>query len=92
MGDKIDWRYISNIFLRSLSLLIVILTELLILLGHSSSSNMFLKIAKRLFKGSGEKVKFVCGPRTCLLLHKNLLECSWCNFEILLESVKCDLE
>ncbi len=33
------------------------------LLVHSSSSNMFFKIAKRLFKGHGENVKFVCYPR-----------------------------
>jgi hypothetical protein len=37
----------------------------LFLLVHSSSSNIVLKIAKRLLKGRGEKVKknFVHGPR-----------------------------
>ncbi len=33
------------------------------LLAHSSRSNMVFKLAKRLFKGRGEKVKFVHGPR-----------------------------
>ncbi len=46
---------------RSSSLSIGSLDKLLILF-HSSSSNMFFKIAKRLFKDRGEKVKFVCGP------------------------------
>ncbi len=29
------------------------------------AANMFSKIYERLFKGWGEKVKFVCGPRIC---------------------------
>jgi hypothetical protein len=34
---------------------------------HSSSYNMFLKIAKRLFKGLGEKVKSVCDSRILIV-------------------------
>ncbi len=49
--------------------------------------------SKRLFKGRGEKVKFVCGLLYMfLLVHRNQLEYSWGHLKILLESVNCDFD
>jgi hypothetical protein len=42
------------------------------LLVHSSSSNMFFKIAKRLFKGRREKIKLSASLEYVLLVHRNL--------------------
>ncbi len=63
------------------------------LIVHSSSSNMFFfLIARRLFKDLGEKVNLSATLKYVLLVHRNLLHCSWCHFEILLKSVMCDTE
>ncbi len=43
--------------------------SLAVVLNHMPfKSNMFFKIAKRLFKGCGEIVKFVYGSQICLAL------------------------
>jgi hypothetical protein len=53
---------------------------------------MLFKIARKLSKGRGEKVNFVCGLEYVLLVHRNLLEGISGHLKILLESVLCDFE
>ncbi len=54
------------------------------LLVHCSSSNIFFKIATKLFKGRREEYG--------LLVHRNLLVCTWDHFKIVLESINCNFE
>jgi hypothetical protein len=61
--DPAGQRDIFQISLWSSSLLTGSLAKLWISISLSSNSNMFFKIAKRLFKDHGEKGKFVYGPR-----------------------------
>jgi hypothetical protein len=51
-------------------LLLVQWLNSLVLIVHSSSSNMVFKIAKRLFNGHEQKVKFVHGPRIWFALSR----------------------
>jgi hypothetical protein len=63
--------------MQHLLFLIVSLAELLIPICSLFQIQNVSKIAKRLFKGHGVIVKFVNGPRICVLLvHRNILECS----------------
>jgi hypothetical protein len=66
--NNIYRKFIYYESLPSSSLLIGSLNEL-----HSPSSNMFFKIARKLYKG--EKVNIVCALEYVLLVHRKLLEC-----------------
>ncbi len=87
--NNIYFRDIYYISLRPHLFYICSLAELLIRICLFFSSNLFFKILKGwLFKGRGEIVKFVCCPRICFAFHRNLLECTWVHFKILLEGAK----
>ncbi len=93
-STRFRWKHIGEItyireihvsykyLLRPLSFPIESLDKLFIPIVHSSSSNMFLKIAKRLFEGRGETVNFSTALEYAWLVHRNLLEWSWGHFEI----------
>ncbi len=86
------WKHIGDISIISLrsSLFPTVLVHFLnswYLLVHCSSSNIFFKIAKSLFKGGGETVKFVPGPRIWLLVHIKPLDYMWDHIKIVLESI-----
>ncbi len=80
---KICW--INNFYWRCLKFfeaLVVSYWFTWFLFVHCSISKELFKLSKRKFKG-GEYV---------LLVHRNLLQCSWDHFKILLEIFKCDFE
>jgi hypothetical protein len=52
-----------------------------------SSSNLLFKIFKT-YSRAVEKQSILFGPRIYLLVHRNLLECMWDLFKIVLESIK----
>jgi hypothetical protein len=51
---------------------------------------MLFNIARKLFKGRGERLNLSAALKYVLLVHRNLLEGSSGNFKILAESVKSD--
>ncbi len=84
-SENILERYLLNFFAVLVASYFVPWLNSWYLFVHSSSSNMFFKIAKRLLEGCGEKVILSAALEYVLLVHRNLLECSWGDLKILLE-------
>jgi hypothetical protein len=66
--------YLQNLFYRPCRFLLNYWLKSSFLFVHSSSFNMFLKIAKRLFEGRGETLNFSTALEYAWLVHRNLLE------------------